>query len=1259
MFLPFLCVSNSVNMMAVSTYQNLPIFGMVRPRNPKSKIGNTLIALFVLFSPKAEAQWQPIIPPGTAIVQAIGQHNGHLLAGGAEPYFYRSADGGKTWQVHSSGVDSTTGIPYFPNLRQFVAHGNAMYAIGKFRVFKTEDNGLTWSHVVRHPFVEQLQWQQGQQFAATDTSILLNIGRIVRYRFASQTWEDVFVPDQLDGSCRTLENTPTGIRLITGARIYQTKDGGNTWNIGGQTLKPIDVARSIGDTIVGVTNHTPVSSELHRSFDGGKSWETRVTMRLNYAPFKYFQGKLYALPVSDSTKAWVSNDLGETWTTLITGATPPPIHDLTVLPDGTIVAAEKSGILKSTNNGQHWQYSNAGLPAHSKLEGQNGLLWATAGPVNHFTTDGGRTWQSPFLIDNVGFLSSPVYATTFGGVCRHGGKWYASAPMQVVTPPQGWGLYTSDGDLTRWSFQRVRGIGLLEGLMSAGGFLLTHLPNNCAYAYSDDGGLNFIANTGANNGTCAQITAHKSHIFGLHQTPGTILYIDSSNVNLGFPQFRWDTLRNGLPNAVFTGLAQSASRLAVFSPQKIAISDDAGRTWQEVGGDLPVFGTGIRSVALAGDTLMAVADQRVWLSFGHSGGWTDITGHLPETPVKVASDGKNFVAVGHLNGWYRLDLNNLQAIHLQGLVFVDDNRNGVQDANEDGLSNALVQIGHTGFLTTGPNGQFEYRTFFADSIRVVLPTPYAKVVPSVWYLPAQASIGQAFAVQFQPNIHDLALTLARTAEYRPGFEQKTFATVRNRGSVAASGDVRVFIPKQVDFLSANPVPDLNFGDSVLVWRTGNIPLLGTWRAEMLSKTKTNIPLGILVRDTGFVSLVEKDTLPKDNFFSESSKVVGSFDPNDKLVSPTALSSAALPEQPVLTYTVRFQNTGTTPAIHVRIVDTLAADFDLTSFQLLVASHPVVWHLNGRILECFFENIHLPDRVSDELGSHGFVRFSLRPSRSVGPNKVLRNQAAIYFDFNAPILTGFVELPVRKTIVTRETFLTLCPNQGTYEGIVYPTVGTVTKILSGYWADTLHVVHVNWHPPIPTTRIEAEVCPGDIFFGHVWQTPGNAVVSRTETAANGCDSLIEYQVKINGDFHIVQNQSLKPGESLWGIPCYSDTVLVFPGTTQKGCDSTVTVYVTLINPTQMPEQVLQNLQLAPNPAGDQTHFLFETLEARRISVWLESTDGRTVRQFAAQRYCPPGKNDLPLPLEGLPSGAWRVVVQTNGCPSIRLLLVRGE
>lgn len=50
------------------------------------------------------------------------------------------------------------------------------------------------------------------------------------------------------------------------------------------------------------------------------------------------------MPQLDSTKVLISSDLGETWTTFLKAAAPPAIHDLTVLPNGTVLAAEKSGV---------------------------------------------------------------------------------------------------------------------------------------------------------------------------------------------------------------------------------------------------------------------------------------------------------------------------------------------------------------------------------------------------------------------------------------------------------------------------------------------------------------------------------------------------------------------------------------------------------------------------------------------------------------------------------------------------------------------------------------------------------------------------------------------------------------------------------------------------------------------------------------------------------------------------------------------------
>lgn len=172
-------------------------------------------------------------------------------------------------------------------------------------------------------------------------------------------------------------------------------------------------------------------------------------------------------------------------------------------------------------------------------------------------------------------------------------------------------------------------------------------------------------------------------------------------------------------------------------------------------------------------------------------------------------------------------------------------------------------------------------------------------------------------------------------------------------------------------------------------------------------------------------------------------------------------------------------------------------------------------------------------------------------------------------------------------------------------------------------DTQQIVHVNWHPYLPPTQIHVETCPGDTLFGHVWQTPGNDVFYRTETSIHGCDSLLEYLVQINWDFHPILQQSLHPGESVWGIPCYSDTVLVFPGLTQQGCDSTVTVYVSMIVSSQSPDQPVFKGQLSPNPASDITHFSLRKRQSHNAGCVAGKSGRPTSAAFCRKTMVPGG------------------------------------
>ncbi|MEO1438493.1 MAG: carboxypeptidase-like regulatory domain-containing protein, partial [Bacteroidota bacterium] len=90
---------------------------------------------------------------------------------------------------------------------------------------------------------------------------------------------------------------------------------------------------------------------------------------------------------------------------------------------------------------------------------------------------------------------------------------------------------------------------------------------------------------------------------------------------------------------------------------------------------------------------------------------------------------------------------------------------------------------------------------------------------------------------------------------------------------------------------------------------------------------------------GFVNQFPPDDL-QNHIDIDCERNRGSYDPNDKLAEPVGYSDAHYIEANTeLEYTVRFQNTGTAPAVNIIIRDTLSDQLDLTSFRLIQSSHP--------------------------------------------------------------------------------------------------------------------------------------------------------------------------------------------------------------------------------------------------------------------------------------------------------------------------------
>ncbi len=140
----------------------------------------------------------------------------------------------------------------------------------------------------------------------------------------------------------------------------------------------------------------------------------------------------------------------------------------------------------------------------------------------------------------------------------------------------------------------------------------------------------------------------------------------------------------------------------------------------------------------------------------------------------------------------------------------------------------------------------------------------------------------------------------------------------------------------------------------------------------------------------------------NNTYTECFDAVNSYDPNYKETYPEQVLPAF---QDYFTYTIHFQNTGNAAAMNINLKDTLDANLDLSTFQVINYSHYCTSLLTGNNLSFNFPNIQLPDSTSNFAGSQGFVQYRIKPKANLPAGTQIHNTASIYFDYNPAVVTN--------------------------------------------------------------------------------------------------------------------------------------------------------------------------------------------------------------------------------------------------------------
>jgi len=252
-----------------------------------------------------------------------------------------------------------------------------------------------------------------------------------------------------------------------------------------------------------------------------------------------------------------------------------------------------------------------------------------------------------------------------------------------------------------------------------------------------------------------------------------------------------------------------------------------------------------------------------------------------------------------------------------------------------------------------------------------------------------------------------------------------------------------------------------------------------------------------------------NSVPQDDEDFETAtsclNILNSYDPNDKVAQPIGVGvNRYIKNTDKIDYTIRFQNTGNDKAYKVVIVDTLDANLDISTYLQGASSHNYSLQVSGKerpVLTYTFENIMLPDSTTNSVESNGFVSFSIYPLKTSTPGTTIKNNAAIYFDFNPPVITNTVIHNVSEFTAT----------DFTKSDLVEQVVTEVNALNSG--ASTFHI-----YPNPFTERLILKGSAGQTYYLNLFNGQGGEVAS----------------YKISTDNYLIDVSDLKEGLYIYKI-----------------------------------------------------------------------------------------------------------------------------
>ncbi len=916
-------------------------------------------------------------------VEFLRLQNGDLTCRGFfESEIYRSTDNGISWEIIT--VDSSTDLTIG---QVYAASNGTLILLGQGLVQRSIDNGISWQKIYTSSHGD------GGMVELSDGSLLMANENYNLYKSTDngQTWNGILSNHRITKILpfRLSDGTIFGICNA----LYRSSDGGVTWQFAADSMDLAIVLKldfTSEDTMFAMTENG-----LYRSFEHGQTWTKISDLNQKYSVLEGYSVSLrrhfalgehgHLVTCTDNKLLW-SDNFGDSWQNrtpaagIFTEAVAMGNHDSLLFINAN---TNPTKVMRSLDQGQSWQSTNFQNAAFTRMEFHpGGRIFALVRFSNQFEVN---LWYSDD--QGMNWTLCPGLNTTTNITIDAAGTIWASGDGYI---------YRSLDQGNTWSKGPAQPTNLYGSYLSSN--LIGHLFANNQYR-SVDAGLSWpeLPTSGYyNDYIIVDPISPNQHLFSNFRYVG---FARTRNPTVEGAYLN-GTLRRDADDDCSTADAQNPLKNWVVQAQGTynswANSDSSGQYLMFL--DTGTYEVRVKTI---NDLWWSVCDsiQLVTLDSSLQTQTVDFdvisTAPCPLMTVNLTIPGMrrcfdNTIWVNYCNEGGEIAENAYVDVSLDKFTdFVSAEIPGLDLGNNtyrfpigNLASNDCGQFKLVVHLQCGTTILGQTHCFNAHAFPDTLCTP----VPNWSGAQIQAS------VQCEDTIVKFKLKNIGTAIS----EQLDYIIIID--DVVMMQDSKFYIP----------------GEELVISQPAN----GfTWRIESMQEpgqpfaTSNHITLAFEEGCGGFNSLGYINKFPVDEYAPswdrDCIENTGSYDPNDKQGFPKGIGDIhqIVPNQE-LKYLIRFQNTGTDTAFTVVVRDTLSPWLNPASIHGVIGSHPFTWNLSGNgILTFTFNNIMLPDSNKTSEGSQGFVSFRINQQAEVPIGAQIFNQAAIFFDFNEPVITN--------------------------------------------------------------------------------------------------------------------------------------------------------------------------------------------------------------------------------------------------------------